>query len=141
MLITWEPPPPSQRNGVITYYTVLVTSDSGQKQVYNVSAGQLSLRIQGNVMAIFTMLNSVLSMHFFCFLFCFIFVFVFCFFIGGAIIVMMCLPIKSNVPPYYFEEKVSLQNMFGMHSGRMCHLPLYTCHGFHFANSCHLRIL
>ena len=49
LLITWEPPPPSQRNGVITYYRVLVTSDSGQMQVYNVSADQLSLRIKGNM--------------------------------------------------------------------------------------------
>ena len=95
MLITWEPPPPSQRNGVITYYTVLVTSDSGQKQVYNVSAGQLSLRIQGNVMAIFTVLNSVLSMHIF-FLFFFVFflffLFFFCFFWGGYH--------RYDVPPY-----------------------------------------
>ena len=49
LLITWEPPPPSQHNGVITHYRVLVTSDSGQMQVYNVSADQLSLRIEGNM--------------------------------------------------------------------------------------------
>ena len=60
LLITWEPPPPSQRNGVITYYRVLVTNDSGQKQVYNVSADQLSLRIEGNVMTVLPALNSVL---------------------------------------------------------------------------------
>ena len=52
LLITWEPPPPSQHNGVITQYRVLVTSDSGQMQVYNVSADQLSLRIEGNVIII-----------------------------------------------------------------------------------------
>ena len=50
LLITWEPPPPSEHNGVITLYRVLVTSDSGQIRVYNVSADPLSLRIEGNVM-------------------------------------------------------------------------------------------
>ena len=50
LLITWEPPPPSQHNGVITLYRVLVTSKSGLTQIHNVSAGLLSLRIEGNVM-------------------------------------------------------------------------------------------
>ena len=92
MLITWEPPPPSQRNGVITYYTVLVTSDSGQKQVYNVSADQLSLRIQGNVMAILSVQQYSLHALFFSFFWGG----------GGGIIVMMCPPIRFNCTPLFF---------------------------------------
>ena len=50
LLITWEPPAPSQRNGVITHYRVLVTSDSGDTQVLDVSASILSREIEGNVL-------------------------------------------------------------------------------------------
>ena len=49
-LITWEPPPSSQHNGVITQYRLLVTSGSGETQVFDVSASMLSHEIEGNVM-------------------------------------------------------------------------------------------
>ena len=50
LLITWEPPAPSQRNGVITQYRLLVISDSGETQVHDVSASILSREIEGNVL-------------------------------------------------------------------------------------------
>ena len=50
LLISWEPPPPSQRNGVITQYRLLVTGDSGETQVLDVSASMLSREIEGNVL-------------------------------------------------------------------------------------------
>ena len=50
LLITWEPPAPSQRNGVITRYRLLVTSDSGETQVFDVSASMLSHEVKGNVL-------------------------------------------------------------------------------------------
>ena len=49
-LITWEPPPPSQHNGVITQYRLLVTSDSGETQVFEVPASILSREIEGNIL-------------------------------------------------------------------------------------------
>ena len=49
-LITWEPPPPSQHNGVITQYRLLVTSDSGETQVFEVPASILSREIAGNIL-------------------------------------------------------------------------------------------
>ena len=50
LMITWEPPAPSQRNGVITQYRLLVTSDSGETEVYDVSGSLLSREIEGNVL-------------------------------------------------------------------------------------------
>ena len=50
LMITWEPPAPSQRNGVITRYRLLVTSDSGETEVYDVSGSLLSREIEGNVL-------------------------------------------------------------------------------------------
>ena len=50
LLITWEPPPPSQHNGVITQYRLLVTSDSGETQVFEVPASILSHEIEGNIL-------------------------------------------------------------------------------------------
>ena len=50
LIITWEPPAPSQRNGVITQYRLLVTSDSGETEVYDVSGSSLSHEIEGNVL-------------------------------------------------------------------------------------------
>ena len=50
LLITWEPPTPSQRNGVITQFRILIISDSGDTQVHNVSASMLSREIEGNVL-------------------------------------------------------------------------------------------
>ena len=50
LIITWEPPAPSQRNGVITQYRLLVTSDSGETEVYDVSGSLLSREIEGNVL-------------------------------------------------------------------------------------------
>ena len=50
LMITWEPPAPSLHNGVITRYRLLVTSDSGETEVYDVSGGLLSRKIKGNAL-------------------------------------------------------------------------------------------
>ena len=50
LMITWEPPAPSLRNGVITQYRLLVTSDSRETEVYDVSGSLLSREIEGNIL-------------------------------------------------------------------------------------------